>query len=701
MQFLDWLFVGGSLLLVFGIGVSAQRYMKSVADFMSAGRGARRYLLAVAKGEMAAGAVVFVAAWEAISHSGFTNGWWGWIGGPIGLFVVVTGFVIYRYRETRALTLGQFFEIRYSKPFRLFAGMLGVVAGLLNFGIIPAVGARFMVYFLGLPEEWHFFGAAIPTFILLMGIFLLINLFITLTGGLITIMITNCMEGIVSQLLYLVVIFGLLSTFHWSQINQVLSDRPPGQSLLNPMDSLGLKDFNIWFVLMMLVVNIYGTMAWQNQSSYQSAPLTAHEARMGGLLSRWREMGKWGMVTLLGICAITYLHHPDFAAGAALVQTDVAKISNPQIQEQMEIPIAITHLLPAGVKGALCATLLLGIFGGDSNHLHSWGSLFIQDVIMPFRKKLFTPRQHILLLRISMTGIALFAFLFGSLFRQTEYIQMWWSITQSIYMGGAGAAIIGGLYWKKGTTAGAWAGVLTGTLLSAGGIVLKQLHGAHWGHFLKQSYVSQAGPLPPLVDSLGNLVRNAFLYFITFNGLEIAFYAMLAAVAVYVAVSLLTCRENFNLDRMLHRGIYAVIRQEVGEVTIQPQGQKITWGKIIGYDENFSTADKWIAGALFAWTMLFFVIMAVGTIWNLIQPWPLPVWSEFWHIAAIGIPIFFAVVTGVWFTWGGVSDTLDLFRRLRAEQINPMDNGVVIDHQNLDESVLPDAISPIGMGPSE
>jgi SSS family solute:Na+ symporter len=196
-------------------------------------------------------------------------------------------------------------------------------------------------------------------------------------------------------------------------------------------------------------------------------------------------------------------------------------------------------------------------------------------------------------------------------------------------------------------------------------------------------------------------VRNAFLYFITFNGLEIAFYAMLAAVAVYVAVSLLTCRENFNLDRMLHRGIYAVIRQEVGEVTIQPQGQKITWGKIIGYDENFSTADKWIAGALFAWTMLFFVIMAVGTIWNLIQPWPLPVWSEFWHIAAIGIPIFFAVVTGVWFTWGGVSDTLDLFRRLRAEQINPMDNGVVIDHQNLDESVLPDAISPIGMGPSE
>ena len=36
--------------------------------------------------------------------------------------------------ETRALTLAQFFEIRYSKSFRVFAGMMGFGAGLVNFG---------------------------------------------------------------------------------------------------------------------------------------------------------------------------------------------------------------------------------------------------------------------------------------------------------------------------------------------------------------------------------------------------------------------------------------------------------------------------------------------------------------------------------------------------------------------------------------
>lgn len=656
MHLIDWLIVCGSLLIVLAIGFYTQQYAKSVADFLSAGRVARRYLLAVAKGEMAAGAVVFVAAWEGMAQAGLATGWWRFLAEPIGLFVAIVGFVIYRYRETRAMTLGQFFEIRYSKAFRLFAGSLGFFAGLVNFGIIPAVGARFMVYFLELPPDLILFGFTLPTYIPLMGAFLLVNLFVTLMGGLITIMMTNCVEGIVSQILYLVLIFGLLSTFHWSQINQVLSDRPPGQSWLNPMDSLGLKDFNIWFILMIAVVNIYGTMAWQNQSSYQSAPLTAHEARMGGLLGRWREMGKAAVIGLLGICAITYLHHPDFAVQASHVRLEVSKIADPQIREQMNIPIAITHLLPTGFKGALCAILLLGICGGDANHLHSWGSLFIQDVILPFRKKALTPEQHIRVLRLSMAGVALFAFFFGCLFRQTEYIQMWWSVTQSIYMGGAGAAIIGGLYWKRGTTAGAWTGMLTGTFLSLGGILARQVYG------------------------------DAF----PFNGVQIAFYTMLIAVTTYVVVSLLTFREAFNLDRMLHRGAYAVIPKELGEEVIQPPRRKSSWSKIIGYDENFTLSDKYIAGGLFGWTMLFCLIMVFGTLWNLVQPWPLAVWSEFWHVNAVGIPIVIAVVTCAWFTWGGISDSIALFKQLGKERVNSLDNGAVIDHRNLEETNLPD-----------
>ena len=304
MHPIDWAFIAIPLLIVLGIGIYTQRYVKSVADFLSGGRLAGRYLLAVSRGEMAAGAAVFVASFEITGKAGFTLNWWGWINVPLGLFVAISGFVIYRYRETRAMTLAQFFEIRYSKAFRLMTGFLGFFAGIVNFGIIPAIGARFFVYFLALPPTLTFFSHALPTYIPVMAVFLAITVTLTVTGGLITVMMTDCVEGIISQVLYLVIIATLVSMFSWSQISEVFGHRPPGHSLLNPFDSSGVKDFNLWFVLMGMFVSVYGTMAWQNQSAFNAAALTAHESRMGGILGRWRESGKYVVVTLLGTCAV-------------------------------------------------------------------------------------------------------------------------------------------------------------------------------------------------------------------------------------------------------------------------------------------------------------------------------------------------------------------------------------------------------------
>ncbi len=649
MSLLDWIITAFPLLLVLGLGIYSNRYVRGVADFMSARRCAGRYLLAIASGEMAAGAVVFVASFEVISHSGFTLTWWGWLTIPVWILVTISGIVVYRFRETRAMTLAQFFEIRYNKSFRVFCGLLGFLAGILNFGIIPAVGARCLVYFLGLPETVSAFSITLPTYIPLMALFLSITVFVATSGGVITILVANCLEGIMTQVFYLIIIFALLTAFSWSQISTVLKDRPPGQSLLNPFDSGGIKDFNLWYVLMNLGVALYIIQAWQNMSAYKSAAFSAHESRMGGILGRWRDLGKAAVVTLLGICAITYLHHPDFAAQATHVQVIVHRISDPQAREQMETPIAIANSLPVGIKGVFCAVLLMGIFGGDATHMHSWGTIFVQDFLVPLRKKPFGPKQHLWILRCSIVGVALFAFIFGATFHQTQYISMWFGITQAVFTGGAGSAIIGGLYWKKGTATGAWAAMLTGSLLSLGGIVLQAVYGT-------------AFPL---------------------NGIQVSFFVPLIAIAVYIAVSLLTYREDFNMDRMLHRGTYA----QAGGVQSVSQRQ-VWWERLVGFDENFTLGDKWIAGTLLGWSVVWCVVFLVGTAWNLIAPWPLSAWSIFWEIVGIGIPIFLAVVIGVWFTWGGVRDMRDLFRRLRHERINHLDDGTVVNHQNLDEQAL-------------
>ena len=646
------------LTIVLFVGLYTRKFVKSVADFIAANRSAGRYLLCIAGSELQTGAVVFVATFEVFSHSGFAYTWWGAIGTLVSLILVITAFVIYRFRETRALTLAQFFEIRYNKSFRLFTGCLGFFAGILNFGGIPAIGARTMVHFLGMPENLHLLSVTVPSYVVLMAVFLTVTVFVALSGGVVTVMVINTLEGIMSQVSFLVIIFTILVTFSWPQMRQVLLSQPPHQSFVNPFDTAGVKDFNFFVVIMGLFTGIIATsISWQNAGAYKSAALTAHEGRMAGVLSNWLGWGKSAVFTLLALAVITYLHHPDFAAGAAHVQATVHQIANKQAQEEMEAPIALAYLLPVGVKGMFCAVLLMGIFGGDATHLHSWGSIFIQDILVPLRKKPFGPRVHLMILRSSIVGVAFFAFLFGTFFHLADYLSMWWSVTQAIFTGGAGSAIIGGLYWKKGNAAGAWGGFITGSSLTVAGIVAQQVYRFH----------DQTFPL---------------------NGVQIGFFSTIAAVSVYVIVSLLTHREDFNIDRMLHRGEYAAIKNLVGDTKVAHYKQKLGLSRFIGFDDNFTLGDKWIAGSVFWWGMLLFIIFVVGSIWNIIRPWPNTLWAEYFHITSITLPVVFAVVTGVWFTWGGLRDMRALFKCLSGHRVNALDDGTVVNNQNLDEAVL-------------
>jgi SSS family solute:Na+ symporter len=647
MQPLDWIVVSAPLLVVLGICLYTQRCLRSVADFLTGGRGAGRYLLAVSRGELQGGAVVFVASFEQISHSGLALQWWWWITMPVSVLVAITGFVFYRYRETRAMTLAQFFEIRYSKPFRLFAGVIGFISGVLNFAVIPIVGARVICYFTGLPSTVSLFSVNFPTEILVMGFLLSITTILALSGGLITVILTSGMEGVISLILYLVIIVALTCTFNWNEINTVLINRPPGQSFLDPFDTGEVRDFNVWMVVMSLFLNVYGTMAWQNQGAYNAAGASPHESRMAGIVGQCLFY-KGAMTVLLTCCAMVYLYHPQFTDQADEVHRALQQIPGQHTREQVLIPIALSHLLPMGVRGALCVIFIMGLFGGDGAALHSWGSLFVQDILVPLRKTPFRAAQHIRYLRLSIIGVALFAFVFGSLFHQTEYLVMWWAVTMAVFIGGAGAAIIGGLYWSKGTSAGAWSAMLTGSALSIGGILVRQL--------------DINFPL---------------------NGMQISVAVSIIASAVYVVVSLLTCREDFNMDRMLHRGIHATHEKNDAPLAKKPIS---LLSRLIGIDEHFSLGDKWLAIGVFAWSCLWFLVFVFGTAWNLCARWSLPVWSDFWFVVSLCIPIVLTIISSIWLTWGSLSDMQKLFRHLREEKINPQDDGTVVDHHNLGES---------------
>ena len=190
---------------------------------------------------------------------------------------------------------------------------------------------------------------------------------------------------------------------------------------------------------------------------------------MGKILSTFRGGFSSLMFTFVVLAALVVLQHPQFAADSAAIKGQIAKIENPALQTQMTVPLALAYLLPVGVKGCFCALMLFLLVTTDVSYLHSWGSILVQDIILPFRRKPFTPQTQILLIRLAIVGVAIYAFLFSLLFRQTDYILMFFALTGTIYLGGAGACIVGGMYWKKGTTAGAWSAMLSGVIIAVVG----------------------------------------------------------------------------------------------------------------------------------------------------------------------------------------------------------------------------------------
>ncbi len=651
MHVIDWLIMILPLMVSLGIAVYSKRFVRSVADFMAGGRNAGRFLICTARSTQGSGAVVLVATFQMFAVAGFTMSWWLQISVPVALLTAISGFVIYRYRQTRAMTIGQFFEMRYSRKFRLFAGGLAFFAGLINFGIIPVIGARFMVHFLQLPMTLPLLHWQIPTHLILMALFLTLCVITTTFGGQISVLLTDCAEGMFSQIFYVVIALVLIVFFfNWGETRTVLLNTPPGQSLVNPFDSFGLKDFNIWFALMMIATCVYATMAWQNSHAFNSSGATPHESRMGGILGQWRGFAISVMITVLAVCALTYLDSP---AGGAAVQSELANIPDPGTANQMRIPIALSHMLPIGLKGMLLAICLMGIIAGDGIHLHSWSSILIQDVIVPLQKKPLPLAQHLRLLRLAIVGVAVFVFIFGALFPQTEYVTIWFQITMAIFTGGAGAAIIGGLYWSRGTTAGAWVGFLTGSILSVGGIIVRIYYQEVLGH-------------------------EFFL-----NGMQIGFFACVAASCAYIATSLLTCRRPHDMDKLLHRGSYAVASDDTEK---QDNTVKVSlFNRMWGIDEQFSRSDRWITLSLFWWSITWFIVFVVGSIAYLIHPWSSELWADFWLITAIWMPLAIGLVTTVWFTIGCFCDLRLFFRRLKEEKVDLDDDGTVENNNSRSE----------------
>lgn len=647
---LDWTIVAAFVAVLVGFALHSRRYMRSVAGFLSAERCAGRYLVTVAYNMAQVGVITLVWYFQIGYDVGFTQIWWGYLEGPSLVVLAATGWVIYRFRETRAMTLAQFFEMRYSRRFRICAGVVAFASGIVNYGIFPGVTARFFMALCGLPDTWTLAGYAIPTFPSLMVLLLSLAMFMIFAGGMVSIVVTDFLQGVFCFAIFVFICFWLLSQFPWPVLERAMLAMPEGTSCVNPFGLGEERNFNIIYWAISAFTLFYAARAWQGDQGYNSAALNAHEARMAQILNGWRYRSLMLVTIIVPLAVRAFLTQPEYADAAAPVHAALAEAPTDAVRAELRTPLAMSIMLPAGVLGLFVAAMLGAAVSTDEAYLHSWGSIFVQDVLLPFRKRPFDPVTHVRLLKCAALGVALFAFTFSLLYEPNQYIAMFAALSASVFVGGAGAAIIGGLYWRRGSVYGAWAAMSTGMGLSAIGVIVQQVS-------------------PELLPGPALWLRE------NLTGMEMSFVAMMSASSVYVAVSLLGPRTDFNLERMLHRGRWRI--EGGAELDAAPR----TFLEKLGFDRAYTGSDRTIAFITLSWPLAFTVVFIVGTayaLWRARSGNPIAdtSWSAWWH-GWTWLILGTSVIIVCWFSVGGIRDLARMYRLLERRRADRSDDGRV------------------------
>jgi SSS family solute:Na+ symporter len=622
LERLDWvLFVILFVTPLVG-GFVFRRYIQGVADYLVAGRSVGRYLGLGSDAMQAMGAVTILAYWQMNYQSGFSGQWWYLLTPAAGILVALTGWGVYRFRESRAMTLGELVGRRYGEKARIFFGAVAFLAGIINMGIFPAVGAGFFIYFCGFPESLSVAGLVLPTALVIMVVFVGAAVALCLWGGQVTVVVTDFFQSLFINAMLVGITVFLFRTFSWEQFRTTYEAAPNGTALLNPFRLEGAGGFDYRFFLIHVYYwMFYSVVSWSPNSMQVSSARDAHEGRMMRVMLHVRYLAMMGLgLFILPLAAYVLMHHPDFTSQSAAVEAALGNIANVQVKSQMIVPAAVGHILPSGILGAFAGVVLFSFITTHDTYLLSWGSLLIQDVVIPLRGHPLPREQHLRWLRVSVVGVAVFIVAFSLLFRQVDNIFMFMDISASIYTGAAGVVLLGGLYWKRGTRTAAWVTMIAGLALSLTGFVYRSID-------------------PDFLD-----------------GRIMAFWVSVICILLYVTVSLLGREPEFDLDRLLHRN--------------DGQPHPRWW--------NMSRGDRILIPVIYSLVGLFLLVHGGVALYHLTHEVPTSRWLAFWPKYLYAMFAFGSVFL-VWISIGGFRDLRVLLKKLRAEKLDETDDGFIAD----------------------
>ena len=502
---LDWIIVAVYLVLPVGIGVLAYKYIHSVKGFVVGGGAAGTALNIATYTSTGLGLVTLMyAAVDGLQH-GFAYLTLALIAFVAVVIVGWTGFVIVPLRRMGVLTVSEYFESRFNRRVRILGGMICVVAGVLNMGLFPKMGALFLTYVTGFGGEAEETETMIN---IIMSLLIVIALFYTVLGGMVSVIINDYLQFIVLSVAMGLGLYFCLTNpnLGWTKILDTLQTER-GEMMFNPVaDSIPVAPKSIpadrqsqlladlsddmrskiqndetgelknlyhhsygWTWLgFNMVVMIVAMFCWAPESSRALTARDPSVAQRTFFLSSPGQFARLGIPALWAMAALTLIAQSPQLKDFFFPTNELHGMQGPIHEPAAAMPLAMGMIVPTGLLGILVAGLLAAFLSTHDSYFLCWASVISRDVVSPMRKNRLTERQELVVIRVSVILIGVFLLAWGVWYQLPDSIWTYMSVSGTIYLSGCGVALAGGIYWKRASTVGAYASMIAGVFALAG-----------------------------------------------------------------------------------------------------------------------------------------------------------------------------------------------------------------------------------------
>ncbi|MFC2124083.1 sodium:solute symporter [Bacteroidota bacterium] len=422
--FIDWAFIIGFLVISLSIGLIARKRIVSIDDFLLVGRKLRSFrgIATLASTEMGLVTIIY------FSEEAYSNGFVAIVAGIIAALTMwiigQTGFVIKHLRALGITTVPEYFELRYKPGVRLIAGLLIFLTGVLNMGIFLQVEGKFLSIAMGFPAE---------TLPVIMGIILVIVVSYTMLGGMHSVVITDVFQFLI--LLIGIVVITYFSFAHAGGLNGMVATVKThfGDAGFN------LRDAPRYGLLFIIWTALYYTSGWSSWQPVVQRVFSMQDARTSMKLYRITSIFMFFRACLPMLWGIAAL-----AVIGMIPETQTA------------LPQMLVRIIPAGMIGFIMIGFLAASMSTYDSYLLSFSAILAQDIIKPLYKRPIDDKNRMLLVRLGIIVIGFFIYFWGIYYEFTETVFRYIALTGSLAFAGTLTGIVGGIYWKKASTAGAY-----------------------------------------------------------------------------------------------------------------------------------------------------------------------------------------------------------------------------------------------------